>query len=412
MGREEKQFYLLCLIGITFIGGMLILLLWRQNRKQTTLENRSMLFLSLALFSWTIVALYKLYDPPIPSLVNAINDRVLSAFSNMFVLASLPYFPGVFEKMRQRFPLFRKPEQWGNNVFIFFVGITIVFTLIDRNMESDSSKKIIIAIDSLISTSAFGLISYALFQSIVRFWQDKWLKIFLLILFILLVSTQLALPLIAIFPSALKPFYLPALLLLLFGLSFFICICVAYFGIVNMEKLAADKSEVEKNSKLLPQSLVLGYDSMHRHYFISIVFTELGSADKMEVARIETTKLLQPFVNWVLFAVAKKHNVKIAHPDLSITKFRMVDFWNKDSNMRLSQEALFTNDRGLFDLKMDAEQITIENMPFLKSKYSIREAIIKHADSFKAFLASETTENSSQKHTQHEQLIERILKSN
>ena len=142
-----------------------MLLLWRQIKLKSS-ENRGMLFLSLAMFSWTIVGIYKYYDPPMPSLVNAINDRILSAVSNLFVLASLPYFPSVFEGLKERFTFFRKPEQWVNNVFIFFAVITVVFTLIDRNIESDTGKKIIIAIDSFISTAAISLISYALYQSI------------------------------------------------------------------------------------------------------------------------------------------------------------------------------------------------------------------------------------------------------
>ena len=231
---STKQFYLLCLIGVTFIGGMVMLLLWRQIKLKSS-ENRGMLFLSLAMFSWTIVGIYKYYDPPMPSLVNAINDRILSAFSNLFVLASLPYFPSVFEGLKERFTFFRKPEQWVNNVFIFFAVITVVFTLIDRNIESDTGKKIIIAIDSFISTAAISLISYALYQSISRFWQDKYLKMFLFVMFIVLISTQITLPMIAIFPGVLKPIYMAALILLLIGMVFFNFISVAYFGMVSME---------------------------------------------------------------------------------------------------------------------------------------------------------------------------------
>ena len=61
-----KQFYLLCLIGITFVGGMIMLLLWRQIKLKSS-ENRGMLFISLAMFSWTLVGLYKYSDPPMPS---------------------------------------------------------------------------------------------------------------------------------------------------------------------------------------------------------------------------------------------------------------------------------------------------------------------------------------------------------
>jgi hypothetical protein len=406
---STKQFYLLCLIGVTFIGGMVMLLLWRQIKLKSS-ENRGMLFLSLAMFSWTIVGIYKYYDPPMPSLVNAINDRILSAFSNLFVLASLPYFPSVFEGLKERFTFFRKPEQWVNNVFIFFAVITVVFTLIDRNIESDTGKKIIIAIDSFISTAAISLISYALYQSISRFWQDKYLKMFLFVMFIVLISTQITLPMIAIFPGVLKPIYMGALILLLLGMVFFNFISVAYFGMVSMEmkEIASHESEKSKLSNVSIESLNLGYDATKKLYFISI---GIKSVEKIGVQEytIFTSKLLLPFANWILFAIAKKHNVKLSHVDLSTTKFRMVEFWNKESAIRISQENLFNNDRGNFDLKMDNENIHLENLKFLHSKFIIREAIIKHEDCF-ASLNVELSESKDLSKTQiQEQLVKKIF---
>ncbi len=406
---STKQFYLLCLIGVTFIGGMVMLLLWRQIKLKSS-ENRGMLFLSLAMFSWTIVGIYKYYDPPMPSLVNAINDRILSAFSNLFVLASLPYFPSVFEGLKERFTFFRKPEQWVNNVFIFFAVITVVFTLIDRNIESDTGKKIIIAIDSFISTAAISLISYALYQSISRFWQDKYLKMFLFVMFIVLISTQITLPMIAIFPGVLKPIYMAALILLLIGMVFFNFISVAYFGMVSMEmkEIASHESEKSKLSNVSIESLNLGYDATKKLYFISIGIKSLEKIGVQEYT-IFTSKLLLPFANWILFAIAKKHNVKLAHIDLSTTKFRMVEFWNKESAIRISQENLFNNDRGNFDLKMDAENIHLENLKFLRSKFNIREAIIKHEDCF-ASLNVELSESKDLSKTRiQEQLVKKIF---
>ena len=406
---STKQFYLLCLIGVTFIGGMVMLLLWRQIKLKSS-ENKGMLFLSLAMFSWTIVGVYKFYDPPMPSLVNAINDRILSAFSNLFVLASLPYFPSVFEGLKERFTFFRKPEQWVNNVFIFFAVITVIFTLIDRNIESDTGKKMIIAIDSLISTTAISLISYALYQSISRFWQEKWLKLFLLIMFAVLISTQITLPMIAIFPGVLKPIYMGALILLLLGMVFFNFISVAYFGMVNMEmkEIASQESEKNKHVNVSIERLNIGYDDSKRHYFISIGF-KFSEKTEIQDHIVFTSKLLLPFANWILFALAKKHNVKLSHTDLSTTKFRMVEFWNKESDIKISQENLFNNDRGNFDLKIDSENIHLENLKFLYSKFIIREAIIKHQDCFKNLMDSLSEEKSLPKALVQERLVEKIF---
>ncbi len=384
-----KQFYLWCLIGITFIGGVIILLLWRQFKLKTS-ESKGMLFIALAMLSWTLVGVYKLSDPPMPSLINAINDRILSAFSNLFLLASLPYFPNVFEDYKERFSVFRKPEQWVTSVFIFFAIVTVIFTLIDRSVESDKVRKAIIALDSLISTATIILISLAVYRSLTRFWTDKWMKIFLASMFVPLVSTQIVLPLIAIFPDQLSPYYLSALVMLLLGLTFFNFVSVAYFGMVNMEMATiANIDEVKDNKAIyLPEHLVLGYDPQGKHYFVRIGFISSENSNQVLELEVNKFKLLQPFANWILFALAKKHDCKLSHQDLSTTKFRMVEFWNKEADIKLTQEQLFNNDRGFFDLKLEASKIVIEDITFLRSKFIIREAVIKHAENFKTLYES------------------------
>jgi hypothetical protein len=60
----------------------------------------------------------------------------------------------------------------------------------------------------------------------------------------------------------------------------------------------------------------------------------------------------------------------------------MVEFWNKNSEVNLNQELLFDNDRGFFRLEVLPEKIIIDNLDFLKKKFVIREAFVKHKDSF------------------------------
>ncbi|MFN5845995.1 MAG: hypothetical protein ACK46O_09820 [Flavobacteriia bacterium] len=407
-----KQFYLLCLIGITFIGGMLMFLLWRQIKLKSS-ENRGMLFISLAMFSWTLVGIYKFSDPPMPSLINAINDRILSAFSNMFLLASLPYFPNVFEDLKERFSIFRKPDQWINSIFIFFAIITVIFTLIDRSVESDPGRKAIIAVDSLISTTTILLISIALYQSLSRFWSDKVLKVFLAVMFILLISTQVILPMIAIFPEIFRPFYLYALVLLLLGLTFFNFVSIAYFGMVNMEMTAIADIEYGKSKKAIynPDALKVGYDKQRKLYFVRIGFISSVEPAKVKEIEVSTSKLLQPFANWVLFALARKHDCKLSNQDLSTSKFRMVEFWNRDGEIKLTQEQVFNNDRGFFDLKIEISSISIEDPEFLRSKFIIREAVLKHEDNFEKLAQRISAEKSFSRASKQEQLIQYLFDS-
>jgi hypothetical protein len=61
----------------------------------------------------------------------------------------------------------------------------------------------------------------------------------------------------------------------------------------------------------------------------------------------------------------------------------MVEFWNKDAEIKLTQDMLFSNDRGQFELKILADHIEVHDLSYLYSKYIIREAVLKHEDSFR-----------------------------
>jgi hypothetical protein len=360
-----------------------MLLLWRQIKLLSS-ENRGMLFISLAMFSWTLVGIYKYYDPPMPSLINALNDRILSSFSNLLLCASVPYFPNVFEGLRERFSFFRKPEQWLNVIFIFFSIVTVVFTVLDRNIENDLGKKSIIVVDALISLSTILLVSIALYMAISRFWTDKFIQRFILTMFIVFAMTQIVLPGIAVIGESMRPLYFLALVHLLVGITFFNFISVAYFGLVTMEmkQIAHDEQERKKERALRVISIALGFNRETERYILRIRFQGDSPSD-IRFSEVTMLKLLQPFANWILFALARKHHIKLMHPDLSTIKFRMVEFWNKAASVKLSQEMLFSNDGGQFEFRLEPDQIEFEELSYFFPKYVIREAILKHENSFR-----------------------------
>ncbi len=400
-----KQFYLLCLLGVTLIGAVVLLFLWSQIKKKYS-ENKGMLFIALAMLSWALVAAYKFYDPPIPELINAINDRILSAFSNLFLIASLPYFPNLFSSVKQKYSFFRDPNQWVINVFVFFAIITIGFTVIDRSVEGDLGKKIIVAIDSLISTTTVGLVSYAIYHAITYYWSSKGLKYLLTFFFLILASTQVILPLIAIFPEIFRPFYYHSLILLLLGLVFFNYVNIAYFASFYIELLEIERQEKpESKDEFIIQKLDLGFDDARKVYFIRLTLEDIHKK-KNQIHEIEVAKLLRPFTNWITFAIARKHQVKLGHIDMATTKFRMVELWNKSSTFSLNQSQLFFNDRGNFEFKLDPESIHIQGLDTLKSKYMIRENLLQHQDSFeKAFGIATNSTTSNQKLKNQEDLL-------
>lgn len=375
-----KQFYFICLIGTTFLGGCM-LLLFNKRLKTNQDEKNAIYYIALAMFSWSTIGLYKVFDPPIPKLLITDIDRIFSAFTNIFFVAALPFFPNVFDHLKKKIRFFNQSEKWIINVFVFFAFLTALFTLLDKNIISEIGKKTIIGIDSIFSTLTIGLVSYALYKAITNVWVDKFLKLVLITFLTLFTLTQIIIPLTAIAPSSFGFLYIPMLMCLLIGIIFFNFATFAFWStLIDIginDNLKEEQTLKKRNLQI--NRLNLGYDSNSKMYFIEF---EIEEDANVVVERIDNTKILLPFSNWILFAFAKKYNVKITNQDIALTKFRMVEYWNKDANFKLSQEILFTNDYGKFELSFNSDFINFEGLEHLSSKLIITEVLDKNLDHF------------------------------
>ena len=56
----------------------------------------------------------------------------------------------------------------------------------------------------------------------------------------------------------------------------------------------------------------------------------------------------------------------------------MVEYWNKESNYRISQDVLFLNDNGNFCFKIDSNDIIVNDIEFFKNKIAVKELMKKH----------------------------------
>jgi hypothetical protein len=56
----------------------------------------------------------------------------------------------------------------------------------------------------------------------------------------------------------------------------------------------------------------------------------------------------------------------------------MVEYWNKDSNFKLSQDVLFYNESGNFEFRIEKDAIELNEQEFFKSKLSVKEILRKH----------------------------------
>lgn len=384
-----KQFYLLSLIGITFFGFIILFLIWLSNRKEDKNKDyKGLLYISLAFLSWTFVGLYKYHDNQVINLSSVINDRVISAFSNLFLFASLPYFTNAFNWARYRFSFFRNRDQWVINIFIAFTIITTVFSYADRYGKDlpPFLNYLIITIDCLISIGIFSLIGYALYKSLTKVIFNKSINIVFIVIFILLPVTQIILPLSKIFPVQLSFLYPYTLVLFLFGVSCLICVMNAYFLLYFSIVKNSKSINLYENNPLLEQEVIavnkieFSFNETTKNYELKL--TVLDNFKKESVITQSYNKLMKPLAHWVLFSLSRKKNVYLSENDISVTKFRMIEFFNKDSELKINQDQIFINNGGSFSLKLDSENIIINNPEVFKKSFIFQEIFKKHAICF------------------------------
>lgn len=380
-----KQFYLICLLGVTFFAGFYLLFLLFENKKKNNgngvkLVNQGLLFIILGIFSWSLVALYKLFDVKDLSLSYIINDRILSSLNNLFLILSIAFFP-----LKKRFFLskfFVRKEQWIINVFIVFAIIIAVFTITDKMGDNFGliTRIIIVGFDSFISILGLILMGYVLYYSYKELIESKFILNYIIVVVLGLGLTQVFLPLTKLIPDKLSyfyPFSLAFFIVFLFQLLFIITTYFTlYFKGLNYN---IKDNQIREDAKVQSieaiNRIVLGFDTNEKKYFLKLNFTI--NDDEKELVNFNS-KLLQPYLYWLLFSVAKKNNKTIFHSDLAISKFRMVEFWNKESSFKLTQDVLFYNDIGNFGLIVEKENIFINDISLFMSKNAVREIIKKH----------------------------------
>lgn len=393
-----KQFYLISLFGITCLAATYLLLIWLTHSKKSKLSqaykevNQGLIFIVFAIYSWSIVALYKVFDLQEFSLSYLINDRILSSMNNLFFFLSLAYFP--VKKKNLFTSLFVKKDKWMMNVFLIFSVVITFFTITDKigNHFNLLARVLIISFDSLFSISCLFAIGYLLYLSFKELGFSRKLLVYLKLSIGLLATTQVMLPLSKMIPGALNEYYPLLLAFFIVFISQFILLLVCYYSVLyfsyanNIKIDTATLKSTNINAQEISEieSIELGYNKTNSQFFLTLLFKDRFNKQHRETN--ENPKMLQPFINWVLFSVAKKNNSMLYHQDLAIAKFRMVDYWNKDSDFKLSQELLFFNESGNFELKVKAADILIHDFDYFKSKSPIKEAFKKH---FTCFLSAE-----------------------
>ena len=105
---------------------------------------------------------------------------------------------------------------------------------------------------------------------------------------------------------------------------------------------------------------------------LSFLFAD-GSQTKEELV---LQRHLKPFAYWLQFAMAGQKEIWLTHAEISVIKYRMIEFWNKSMTTKISQELLFSDSRIQYALLLEPKNIDIHFDPLLKDR-SLYEATFK-----------------------------------
>ena len=393
-----KQFYILSLTLTTLLFSIRFILIFLDaTKKRIGGEfSKAVLFIALFSFSFFLVGLYKITDQTEFSLKFLFNDRILSSLSNIFLLSSIIYFP---YKIKHLHRFYEKKENWVMIIFLFFGVIISLFTVFDK-LASNAGQVFqiaLIVVDSIISTIILVLFGYVLSRSMQLSLSNKGSIYFFQIIVVLIVATQVALPLSKIYHEVLLWLY-PYFLILFFVSTIFllqnIVLFLDRFVCVHSQSLSTSfpisKEVVDNESKSSDASaqlysVFIRYDTIEKKYKMQLTIRFDETHQKL--IAIENSKILQPFSYWILFAVAKKMNVKIYNSDLAVARFRMIEYIHKNyPDVKLVPETIFENDKGYYEIITDATNIIIEDLDLLLDKMQVKDVFLKHLDNFMPLL--------------------------
>jgi hypothetical protein len=398
-----KTFYLIVLFGTSLLSGLYLLHIWikRKNTNNIFLResNIALLLISITFLHRTFISANKLFDIQDFTLNYIFVDRMISSVSNLIFLISISYFPLLNEENKLT-RLIKQREKWYIVVFVLFISIISIFTFFDKFYEDFGliSRISIVILDALVSISCILLLGYIMSLSLSGFKLSSVVLKFIKVCFFLFSTTQIILPLSKVLPDLLSefyPFFLALFLIFYFGfvISFFLYFLSLEY-LISAIQTEDDSLEniliepVEKVVKVI--SIELGFINKFNS-FLKLKL-ELASSEIVEI-NIENNKLLHPFLYWLLFAVAKKNDILLFHPDISVAKFRMIEYFNRNSNYKISQELLFVNENGEYSFLIENDLIDIKEKDILLTKKSFLEIILKYSECFIPIIDSNITNN-------------------
>jgi hypothetical protein len=343
-----KIFYLICLLIIAF-----------------SVRNTFKKLFYFSLFTALTVFINILLSIPLPiqfddtSLAYMTMNLLFVLVANYFKIMLLFYMP--YEHSYLFLKVLKKPtvKYTVIGMFAFLISGVLLVASFANYLEKHNVFLLFISIDAIVSTIVLWIFSFFFFKSFSRINSISGLNY--LLLFILVVSNTF------FFVYYLKTFQLirlpDSVWFRIIAFSFYIISLFfnAYYLASYASSCRTGKRltilDTEKESEEVAKILGLQITILSNKLAITLTLEyKNGQTEKLTLEHLKATK---PFGYWLHFAVAKKCNLTLTHAEISLIKFRMIEFWNKSMKTKIRQDLLFTNSRLHYDFQIEADKINL-----------------------------------------------------
>ncbi len=331
----------------------------------------------LATFAWLMAAsvfINILISIPLPFQFNAIGFSFMSTHvlaimtMNFLKVLSIQFLP--FEQPDKFVKSLKLPRVYLPiaGIFFAFVATIVVITGFGVFLEENQIFYVFVSMDALASTLVNILWAYYFYTSLKSIVKVRSIQVFIgIVLLAHIVFYTL------FFLKMLDFLWLPeSVWYRIISLVLYITQVVFIIGhllAIHVQQSFRQESnlaitDVELSELKSIQALQVIVSNQKVALVLTIELAD-GSFRKEEML---LPKGLKPFSYWFQFALATKLGVQLTHAEMSVIKYRMVEFWNKSMALKINQDLLFTDTRIQYALALPAKSVDIHFDKDLKDR--------------------------------------------
>ncbi len=263
-------------------------------------------------------------------------------------------------------------------VFILLVATIVIITGFGVFIDPDKVFYVFVSMDAASSTVVSILWAYYFYRSFKSIVKVKSLQtlLFGFLLVYNLFYTVFFLKILELIPLPDTPWYrICSLVAYVVNVVFML---VYLLGIVFQQKQKGNQTPdfaiSDEELKEIKAISHLRLSLTNKAFVLKLSFSFADGSQTQEEMVLQ--RHLKPFAYWLQFALAGQKGIWLTHADISVIKYRMVEFWNKNMTTKICQELLFSDSRIQYALLLDPKNIVIDFDPQLKD-HTLYEATFK-----------------------------------